>query len=107
MSGVVPTLYLHLGLWPDVLPWVLDAVEPALRSGAVSTARQALLTHAASEAATLLPLLKTNLPSAVSALPGLRATLDGFTRGMIPDMVCIGHALAHLLNPDPERRTPP
>jgi len=107
MSGVVPTLYLHLGLWPEILPWALDAVEPVLRSGAVATARAALLTHVVAEAATLLPLLQTNLPTPAAELPGLRATLDGFTRGMIPDMVCIGHALARLLNPDPERRTPP
>lgn len=107
MSGVVPTLYLHLGLWPDLLAWSLDALEPALRAGTVLAARDDILARARTEAAGLLPLLKTDLPAPAAFLPGLRATLDGFTRGMIPDMVCIGHALAHLIVPASERRPPP
>ncbi len=106
MAGVVPTLYLHLGLWPEVLAWVLDAVESPLRAGVVATARREVLGRAATEAVDLLPLLRTELLVPAAHLSGLRATLDGFTRGMIPDMVCIGTELARLLDVAPEGRSP-
>ena len=97
MGGVIPTLYLHLALWPDALDWTLDAVEPALTAGTVRIAREALLARARGEAAHLARTLAATPPPPGADVAALRATLDSFTGRLIPEMLLIGVALDQAL----------
>jgi hypothetical protein len=54
---VVPSLYRHLALWPDLLPPLRDALSPLFAEGRVAALRDSLLGVAEESAAALLPRL--------------------------------------------------
>ncbi|MDB5374701.1 MAG: hypothetical protein JWP04_3343, partial [Belnapia sp.] len=94
-GGVVPSLYLHLAHWPQLLAalpaWAGELIEP----GAIVAARDATLRLAAMEAATLRPALD-GLEAGKPGQPAL-AAIERFTQQVIPAMVPVGLGLRRLL----------
>ncbi|MCK8784246.1 hypothetical protein M0638_07630 [Roseomonas sp. NAR14] len=97
VDGVIPSLYLHLALWPALLAAVEPVLAPALADGSLRAAREAAIDAAHREARALLPLVGHASPVPEAELPALRATLDAFTGRVIPQMIPVGLALAGLL----------
>lgn len=92
-EGVIPSLYLHLALWPGLLAPLRGALAPLFASGAVARSRDLACGIAEDEAGQLLPLLPDagTFPAEHEA-SSLRA-LETFTREVIPEMVPVGVAL--------------
>ncbi len=90
--AVVPSLYLHLAHWPEVLARLPGQLAPIFAGTALRDARDAAVAAAAAEAPGLIAALGP-APAAPAALPSFLATLGLFTREVIPGMVPVGLAL--------------
>lgn len=90
--AVVPSLYLHAALWPEVLAALPDALAPIFEGGALDAARAAAIAAAEAEAPGLMAAL-SGPPPAPPGLPAFLATLAVFLREVIPAMVPVGLAL--------------
>lgn len=92
-GSVVPSLYLHLATWPDVLAALPGLLAP-LR---IADARDAVVAAAEAEAPGLIAALGP-APVAPAALDGFLPTLRLFTReviaGMVPVGLCLRQAFA-------------
>lgn len=89
---VMPSLYLHLALWPEILATLPAALAPLFADGGLARARDAAVTAAEAEA----PALIGALGAAPAPSPGLSEflrTLGTFTREVIPGMVPVGLCL--------------
>lgn len=95
-DGTIPSLYLALAPWPDVVVVLSEWLGPLYAPEAMRAARQSAVRAAEVEAATLLP----TIGPAPQALPVMRPTLDRFTTLVIPDLIPVCIALRGLL---PER----
>jgi hypothetical protein len=92
----MPSLYLHLAQWPDLLLALPDVLAPLYAEGVLARARDDAVAAAEAEA----PGLIASLGDAPPAPPGLApflATLGVFTREVIPGMVPVGLALQRAL----------
>ncbi|MEO3470263.1 hypothetical protein AAFN86_00245 [Roseomonas sp. CAU 1739] len=87
-ASVVPSLYLHLTHWPEMLA----LLDPVLSPDGVAAGRDGAVAVAAAEAPGLIAALGP-APAPPAALDGFVATLALFTREVIPGMVPIGLAL--------------
>ncbi|MBX6375905.1 MAG: hypothetical protein IRZ13_16950 [Acetobacteraceae bacterium] len=97
-GGVVPSLYLHLALWPAVLPPLRAALALLFADGTVARARDAACAVAEVTAAELLPALgRPPAPFPEAHRAATLAVLETFTRQIIPAMVPIGVALHEAL----------
>lgn len=96
-TGVVPSLYLHLGHWPALLAalpgWAGALIDPA----EVAAARRATVRLAEREADALRPALAIAGPVPNGHGPAVLAALGTFTREVIPGMVPVGLGLRRLL----------
>lgn len=92
-GGVIPTLYLHLAHWPELLPPLYSALQPMIAMGRVATLREAAIAAASHEAEGLRPYLATPPEPPAETLATVRATLAQFTGRVIPEMVPIGMML--------------
>ncbi|MBP0464492.1 hypothetical protein J5Y09_11300 [Roseomonas sp. PWR1] len=90
--AVMPSLYLHLAHWPEVLTALPETLAPLFADGALARARDAAVAAAEAEAPGLIAALGP-APDAPTELPGFLATLGLFTREVIPGMVPVGLAL--------------
>lgn len=91
-AAVMPSLYLHLAHWPELLLSLPATLAPLFADGALARARDAAVAAAEAEAPGLIAALGPP-PAAPAALPGFLATLGIFTREVIPGMVPVGLAL--------------
>lgn len=95
-GGVIPSLYLHLALWPTVLEALPAWLGPVLTPEGLGTGRLAALTLAEREADALWPMLGDE-PPPDAAQREFAATLERFTTRVIPAMVPVGLALRKAL----------
>jgi hypothetical protein len=93
---VVPSLYLHLSHWPEVMACLPEVLAPVLSAAGVAAGRDAAVAAAEAEAPGLIGTLGT-APPAPGALEGFAPTLALFTREVIPGMVPVGLALRRAL----------
>jgi len=93
-SRVVPTLYRHLALWPDLMLAIAEPLQREFDSGAVDSATERLREH-------LLPSVgevtararkRINGPAPVDDAAALVRTLDAFLV-VIPQLVVVGRAI--------------
>lgn len=96
-QGIIPSLYLHLALWPALLQPLRGWLAPMLQTETLRAARQAAVVQATREADALRPQLALGdgLPPAQRA--AAVAVLTTFTTSVIPDMAPVGLALARVL----------
>ncbi|MBW6397808.1 hypothetical protein KPL78_08135 [Roseomonas sp. HJA6] len=88
-ATVIPSLYLHLTLWPDLLA-ALPALLPD--AGTLRAGRDAAVAAAKAEAPGLIAVLGP-APAAPPGLGEFLATLRLFTREVIPGMIPVGLGL--------------
>lgn len=91
-AAVVPSLYLHLALWPAVLAALPATLAPLFAEGVLASARDAAVAAATAEAPGLIGALGAS-PPAPPALADFLPRLGVFTGEVIPGMVPVGLAL--------------
>ena len=96
--GVIPSLYLHLANWPGFLAVVGERIAPLLEDGSVARAGEQAVAAARKEAGRLLPGLSAPAPLPGEHADPLRSVLDTFTGRAIPQMMCVGLALARAID---------
>ncbi len=94
-GGVVPSLYLHLAHWPDLLARLPDLIGPVL--AALDAARAAAVAEATREAAAIRPRLAFGAGVPGGQRAAVLDPLTRFTTAIIPDMVPVGLALRRVL----------
>jgi hypothetical protein len=96
--GVVPSLYLHLANWPNVLSAACDSLTPRLNDGSVDRYRTAAVGLAEAEAERILADL--SIIGHGPQMPDQALTaLERFVVHVIPEMLPIGIALEASLTP--------
>jgi hypothetical protein len=98
--GIVPTLYRHLGHWPDYLTASAAALEPLFKNGEIEAAAAHIAGAADAAAARLGAELGAHdspegRPTG-AAREALLATLGGFA-ATIPEMITVGRLLTAAL----------
>jgi hypothetical protein len=88
-GAVVPSLYLHLALWPDFLARLPDMLAPLRADGGLVHWRN-MAVEAARHAAPGLIAALGAAPPPPSALPAFLTRLEVFVDQVIPGMVPIG-----------------
>lgn len=89
-GGVVPTLYLHLANWPELLAPLYTSLSPMMAMGRIEALRDRALAAAGAEAEALRPYLARPPEPPAEALAAARAILAQFTGRVIAEMVPIG-----------------
>jgi hypothetical protein len=95
-AAVVPSLYLHLALWPEFLARLPDLLAPLHADGGLHRLRDAAV-EAARDAAPGLIAALGPAPAPPAALPEFIARLNVFVRQVIPGMVPVGIFLRRVL----------
>ena len=95
-GAVVPSLYLHLALWPDVLARLPDMLAPLRADGGLPHWRDTAVEAAHLAAPGLIAALGA-APAPPSALPAFLTRLEVFVREVIPGMVPVGLFLRRAL----------
>jgi hypothetical protein len=95
-GAVVPSLYLHLALWPDVLARLPDMLAPLRADGGLAHWRDTAVEAARLAAPGLIAALGA-APAPPSALPAFLTRLEVFVREVIPGMVPVGLFLRRAL----------
>ncbi len=90
--AVMPSLYLHLAHWPDVLAALPGRLAPLFDSGDLTAARDGAVAAAQAQAPGLIAALGP-APAAPEGLAPFLAKVAMFTREVIPGMVPVGLAL--------------
>ncbi|MEO0729534.1 MAG: hypothetical protein AAFY64_04020, partial [Pseudomonadota bacterium] len=94
-KGVIPSLYLHLTLFPDVLAETDRRLAGYVGSPEFDADKAALSSAVAREAQTLSAALSpASGRPAMETLEPFLATATAFTRATIPDLILVGHQLA-------------
>jgi hypothetical protein len=88
-AAVVPSLYLHLALWPDVLARLPDILAPLRANGGLAHWRDTAAAAARLAAPGLIAALGA-APAPPLALREFLTRLDVFVREVIPGMVPVG-----------------
>lgn len=93
--GVVPSMYLHLALWPSALDAASSYLQPLLATPAWTTRVSQTLKHANSVADNLAAAIHLG-PDApdVETLDDIAAIINAFIAGTIPEMIIVGRLLA-------------
>ena len=89
-TGVVPSFYRHLALWPSLLPDLYAACARLMSDGVIQRGRQALLVESHAISARLLPSLRLSNDFPESQKPEALAALDTFTGSLIAEMTVVG-----------------
>jgi hypothetical protein len=95
-AAVVPSLYLHLALWPEFLAQLSGLLAPLHADQGLRSARDAAVEAARHAAPGLIAALGTP-PAPPAALPEFLARLQVFVREVIPGMVPVGLFLRRAL----------
>lgn len=96
-AAVVPSLYLHLALWPKFLAQLPDMLAPLYAEKCLQTARDAAVNAARHTAPALIASLGP-APASPPALPEFLKRLDVFVREVIPGMAPVGIFLRSALH---------
>jgi hypothetical protein len=99
-SGVTPSLYLHLGYWPDFLAALAHGLAAPFADGSFARAGDMTRQFAEHEAAALLPAMRSSPPAPSGVASAIEPTIHLFTRKVIPEMVPIGLAISGALTID-------
>ena len=95
-AAVVPSLYLHLALWPEFLALLPDLLAPLHADGGLARARDAAVIATRHAAPELIAALGA-APAPPAALPEFLTRLEVFVREVIPGMVPVGLFLRRAL----------
>ena len=95
-AAVVPSLYLHLALWPEFLAMLPDLLAPLHANGGLPRARDAAVAAACHAAPGLIAALGA-APAPPLALPEFLMRLEVFVQEVIPGMVPVGLFLRRAL----------
>ncbi len=95
-AAVVPSLYLHLALWPDFLALLPQLLAPLHAEQRLHSARDAAVAAARHTAPSLIATLGA-APAPPAALPEFLTRLEVFVREVIPGMVPVGLFLRRAL----------
>lgn len=95
-AAVVPSLYLHLALWPDFLATLPEILAPLQAGGGLVQYRAAAV-QAARHAAPAMIAALGPAPAAPPALPAFLVRLGVFVQEVIPGMVPVGVFLRQAL----------
>jgi hypothetical protein len=87
---VVPSLYRHLALWPEILPVLREALAPHFAEGRIASLRASLLGVAEESAAALLPRLTPPGPFPAEHRDAVLRVLAVFPGKLIAEMAVIG-----------------
>ena len=90
---VVPSLYRHLALWPELLPPLREALAPRFAEGRIAALRDSLLGVAEGSAAALLPRLAPPGPFPAEHRDAVLRVLAVFPGKLIAEMAAVGLAL--------------
>ncbi len=90
---VVPSLYRHLALWPEVLPPLREALAPRFADGRIVSLRSSLLGVAEESAAALLPHLTPPGPFPAEHRDAVLRVLAVFPGKLIAEMAAVGLVL--------------
>jgi hypothetical protein len=94
-AGVVPSLYLHLALWPETLETAHVRLDAAIGSTTWNQDKATLLDAAASAAGRLAADLDADAPRPDAPVrERMLAALDLFVAGTIPEMILVGRLLS-------------
>ena len=95
-AAVVPSLYVHLALWPEFLALLPDLLAPLHAEQRLHTARDAAVEAACHAAPGLIAALGP-APAPPPGLPEFLMRLEVFVRQVIPGMVPVGLFLRRAL----------
>jgi hypothetical protein len=95
-AAVVPSLYLHLALWPDFLAQLPAVLAPLHADGGLKRARAAAVAAARQAAPGLIAALGP-APASPPDLPAFLSRLRVFVQEVIPGMVPVGVFLRRAL----------
>ncbi len=90
---VVPSLYRHLALWPDILPPLREALVPRFAEGRIAALRDSLLGVAEESAAALLTHLTPPGPFPAEHRDAVLRVLAVFPGKLIAEMAAVGLVL--------------
>jgi hypothetical protein len=95
-AAVVPSLYLHLALWPEFLALLPELLAPLQADGGLVRVRNAAVEAARHAAPGLIAALGA-APAPPARLPEFLTRLEVFVREVIPGMVPVGIFLRRAL----------
>jgi hypothetical protein len=95
-AAVVPSLYVHLALWPDFLALLPELLAPLRANEGMARARDTAVSAARLAAPGLIAALGP-APAPPLALPAFLTRLEVFVREVIPGMVPVGLFLRRAL----------
>jgi hypothetical protein len=90
---VVPSLYRHLALWPEILPPLREALAPRFAEGRIAALRVSLLGVAEESAVALLPRLAPPGPFPAEHRDAVLRVLAVFPGKLIAEMAGVGLVL--------------
>jgi len=94
VPAVVPSLYLHLALWPAVLGAVDAYLQPIIESGCWRARVAAVLSRADASAERLLQGVELmQEPPDAETLTEVAGTIRAFIKGTIPELIVVGRLL--------------
>lgn len=94
-DGIVPSLFLHLAAWPQLLTALRDALAPMLASGAMDAAIASIVAAARGPQS---ELRSPSMPRSVAAQrESIGVTLAAFAGAGMPRMVVFGHLIAEAI----------
>ena len=96
IEGVIPSLYLEMTPWPDLLRSLPELLAPLYAPAALRSARESVVKATGEEAATIIPGSRPAPPG----IDALRPALTHFTERVIPDLIPVCLALHMLLQHD-------
>ncbi len=97
-AGAVPSLYLHLAIWPGLLEPIDARLHRAFEAGQLVAAASRLGTIASAEARLLAPRLRSTVaPPSCAARAEIEITLETLTSGAVQEMILVGTALGGAL----------
>jgi hypothetical protein len=98
-AGAVPSLYLHLAVWPGLLEPVDGRLRRTFEAGRLAKAASRLDAIARAEACRLAPgLPNTVAPPSDTARTEIETTLKTLTSSAVQEMILVGTALARALH---------
>jgi len=99
-GAVVPSLYVHLALWPDVLAILPELLAPLQADEGLARARDAAVSATRLAAPGLIAALGP-APAPPGGLPEFLTRLGVFVNQVIPGMVAVGVFLRRVLRNSP------